>query len=288
MVVKIKPDLNNKVISNFAKVRFTYLIPSFLVLLTCFSIPIILKTENNYSDKYISIQKEVFFTLNSLLSSFPHLEYNLTQLGDVIILLPFVAIFIHYAPKLWEAIITSSILSLITSAVLKKIFSVPRPAAVFDNDSFMIIGKTLKGNTSLPSGHSMTSFIVITLLLFAFMPKKKGHQLFFIFFILTGGFIITFSRVGVGAHYPLDVIIGSIIGYVLAIIGIQLSKRLNWLSKLKNKYQNIILIVIILTWIILVIQKIIMKNLLIAYLALIPLLITVWLMKLKKDVQKEN
>ena len=164
----------------------------------------------------------------------------------------------------------------------------PRPAAVFDNDSFMIIGETLNGHNSLPSGHSMTSFIVITLLLFALMPKKKWHRLFFILFMLTLGFIITFSRVGVGAHYPLDVIIGSTLGSILAIMGVLVNKKLNWKPNLKNKHQNIILVTIILIWMVLVVQKIITKNLFITYLALIPLLITLHLIKLKINVQKES
>lgn len=275
-------------INNFAKVKIAYFIPLILIILLCFSFPIIIITGKSYTEGYISIQKELFYSLNSILSSFPSLELNLTQLGDVIILFPFISIFLYNAPKLWEAIITSSFFSLITSAVLKNVFSVPRPAAVFNNDSFMIIGKTLKGHTSLPSGHSMTVFIVIIIVLLAFMPIKKRHQLFWCLFMLTLGFAITFSRVGVGAHYPLDVIIGSVIGAILAILGILLARRLNWLSKLKNKFQIKILISILMIWMVLVVQKIINENLFIAYLALIPICVTLYLTKLKSDVQKNN
>lgn len=285
MTTANKIDINNKVIANFTKVKFTYLIPPFLVLLICFSLPFLLKPENNFVEGYIGMQKELFYYLNATLSTYPSLQYNLSQLGDVILLFPFVSIFILYAPKLWEAIITSSMLSLVVSAVLKMVFSVPRPAAIFDNDSFTIIGRTLTGHSSLPSGHSMTCFIVITLLMLAFIPKKNSHKAFWCLFMTSLGLVITCSRVGVGAHFPLDVVIGCSIGCVLAIIGIQLNKKLNWMSKLKNKYQTLMLIAIILIWMVLVIQKIAIKNLFITYLSFSALLITLYLTS-KSYVQK--
>jgi len=280
-------SLNKSVIDNFLKVKFVYLIPSFFIIAFCFLLVIFLNNENTFNNAYINIQKDLFYYLNSKLSVFPNLQYNLTQLGDVIILFPFVAIFILYAPKLWEAIVTSSVLSLIVSALLKKIFSIPRPAAVFDNESFTIIGRTLRGSTSLPSGHSMTTFVVITLLLYAFMPKKTGQKIIWFLFMLTLGFTITFCRVGVGAHYPLDVLIGSLIGYIIAIIGIKLNEKLNWLSKLKVPKEGIVLVIILLIWIGLIIKIIINKNLFIAYLSIIPVILTIILL-LKKYVQNKN
>ena len=87
-----------------------------------------------------------------------------------------ISVFIVYAPKLWGALLTSAILSLVVSASLKKLFAVPRPAAMFDTDCFVIIGRTLSGRTALPSGHSIAAFVVITILLFAFMPKKNNYK----------------------------------------------------------------------------------------------------------------
>ncbi len=154
---------------------------------------------SSFIDHYVYVQKDLFFYLNNKLSQFPNLQFNLTQLGDGLIFYPLLTIFIIYGPKLWEAILTSSIISLIVSALLKKLFAVPRPATMLDHDSFTIIGKTLTGKTSLPSGHSICAFIIITTLLFAFMPKKIGYKIIWSFFIISAGLIITFSRVGVGA-----------------------------------------------------------------------------------------
>lgn len=285
MNVTSKSNLNKKVIDNFSNVSYRYLIPPFLILVACSVF--FLNVDGSFVNEYSNVQKDAFYYINSKLAMFPSLQFNLTQLGDVLILFPFVSIFVIYSSKLWEAILASSILSLIVSASLKKIFSVPRPAAIFDNDSFLIIGKTLTGSTSLPSGHSMSAFIVIALLLFAFMPKKNGLKVTWCFFMLILGFTITFSRVGVGAHYPLDVIIGSTIGYVLGVVGVKITTKLNWLSKFENKNHLIILMVVLLIWMALVIQKIVITNLLIAYLALLALTITFYIAS-KFYVQKKN
>ena len=146
--------LERKVTNNFINVKLGLLIPPSCLLLLLVSYFFIFNEGENYIDGYVNSQKDLFFYLNGKLSEFPNLQFNLTQLGDVLIFFPIITIFIFYAPKLWEALLTSAILSLVVSAILKKLFSVPRPAAMFDNESFVIIGETLTGRTSLPSGHS--------------------------------------------------------------------------------------------------------------------------------------
>lgn len=265
-------NLNNRVAYNFFNVKLYLLIPSFILLFLLFSF--INYKGGEFTITYVNIQKDLFFYLNHSLSKFPNLQFNLTQLGDVLVFFPLVAFFIVNTPKLWEALLTSSIISLLVSFILKKLFAVPRPAAMFDNDSFVIIGKTLSGQTSFPSGHSIATFIVITTLLFAFMPKKSMHKIIWSSCIILLGLIISFSRVGVGAHYPLDVLFGSAIGYIVAILGIKFNNKMNWLSCIKNKKYYPVFILILIIWAVLITKKILENNLLIFYVSLVSLVIT--------------
>ena len=169
--------LDHKVTDNFMNVKLWMLIPPFLLLFLFCLYFFLFNEGSNYIDTYVTTQKDLFFYLNKKLSKFSSLQFNLTQLGDVLIFFPLITVFIVYAPKLWEGLLTSAIISLIVSASLKKLFAIPRPAAMFDNDSFVIIGRTLSGKTSLPSGHSIATFMVITILLFAFMPKKNTYKI---------------------------------------------------------------------------------------------------------------
>ncbi|MFK8061255.1 MAG: phosphatase PAP2 family protein [Polaribacter sp.] len=277
--------LNSKVVENFNNTRLKLLFfPAILLLAIVF----IIAQQGAFSiDGYVEIQKEFFFYLNSKLSQHPSLQYNLTQLGDALILFPLLTIFIVYAPKLWGAILTSSIITLIVSFSLKKIFAVPRPAAMFDNDSFTIIGKTLKGHTSLPSGHTITAITIITILLFAFMPKTVKYKWAWSGFILLIGFVIVLSRVGVGAHFPLDVLFGSIIGYISAIIGIIINNKISWWTWIENKKTLPIFMLILPIWGFLIIKKIIAINLVVFYFSLIALILALYLI-IKRYVREKN
>ncbi|MDG1348689.1 MAG: phosphatase PAP2 family protein [Flavobacteriales bacterium] len=262
---------------NFKKVKLGLLFSPFCLLCLVTFYVIFFNTGEGYVDGYVNIQKDLFFYLNGKLSEFPNLQFNLTQLGDVLIFFPFLTVFIVYAPKIWEALLSSAILSLLVSAILKKIFAMPRPAAIFENESFVIIGKILSGNTSLPSGHSIATFVVITILLFAFMPKRKKYKVIWSSFILMLGFIIAFSRVGVGAHYPIDVIVGSIIGYIVTVIGIQISNKVDWFAWISNKRYYPVFILSLIIWGGVIVAKILGDNLPVFYFSLFSLIISLCL-----------
>ncbi len=145
------PELNLCVSKNINGLRLNSLfIPLFLLLSIAFSL---YKIDAFSVEAYAQIQKKPFLYLNSYLSQNPNLQFNLTQLGDVIIVLPFLTLFLVYAPKLWESMLTALIVSSVFSNILKKLFAVPRPAAMFDQDSFIITGRAIIAHNSFPSGH---------------------------------------------------------------------------------------------------------------------------------------
>ncbi len=271
-------ELNNKVVANFSSVKLRLLIPPFFLLVLIFLYFFIFNVGSNFSDSYVAIQKDLFFYLNGKLGRFPDLMFNLTQLGDVILSFALVTVFILYAPKLWEALLPAALISLLISAVLKKIFAVPRPAAMFDPSSFTIIGKPISGHTSLPSGHSIVTFIVVTVVLIAFMPNKNRHKIIWFFLMLSLGSLVVLSRVGVGAHYPLDVLIGSTIGYIIGITGIKISTTFNWFEWVKNKKYYPIYLFVLIIWGLFIGSKIVHQNLPIYYISLFSLLLSVYLM----------
>ena len=266
--------MNAKVIANFSTLKPSlFLVPAVLLIL----IILFLYSQNALTvNGYVQIQKECFYYINQHLGQYPTTEINLTQIGDASVFLSFLIIFLLYAPKIWEALISASLVSLVFSNVLKNIFDIPRPAQIFDNESFIIVGKTAVGFSSLPSGHSITIFTTLTILLYAFMPKKFTSKFLWIFFIIILGLIIASSRVGVGAHHPLDVIFGSIIGYISGLIGIFISQKYRIWSWVNNKKFYPVFIVAILGCAVSIINKISTENLFIFYLALIFLVVSLY------------
>jgi membrane-associated phospholipid phosphatase len=95
----------------------------------------------------------------------------------------------------------SAFIAWLTTAFLKIVFASPRPFELYQNiEPLFIFG----GGDSFPSGHA-TIFAALTMMVFI-LHKKAG----WILAILT--FLISISRVAAGIHFPIDVIVGWIIG----------------------------------------------------------------------------
>jgi membrane-associated phospholipid phosphatase len=271
--INSEPRFDSIVQNNFKNVKLRLLVGTFLLLLLFFCF-FAFRFDGTFLNTYVNTQRNLFLELNYVLSVYPNLQYNISYLGDALILFPFIFIFLFIKPKLWEAIIISSLFTLITSAILKLIFAVPRPAAMINMETFTIMGRPNILHTSLPSGHSMTAFMVISVLLYAFMPKRMSSKIIWATLLIAIGLIIGFSRVAVGAHYPLDVVVGCILGYIMAIFGIKITTRLNWLYWMKNKRLYPIIMLILSIWGYLVILKLIKHNMIIFYLSLSAIIIT--------------
>ena len=277
-ILSVNPEtrnsLNSRVAANYARLKPSlFLLPLILVVAL---VLFLYHFDAISTGMYIQIQKDLFFLLNAKLSQFPNLIYNLTQLGDALVFLSLLSILILYAPKMWEALLSASLVSAILSGVLKNFFAVPRPAAAFDQHSFVIIGKALTGHNSLPSGHSITIFTALTVLMFAFMPKKISHKILWSFFITVTGLMLVFTRVGVGAHYPLDVLSGSMTGWISGLAGIFITKKYKIWSWISNTKFHPIFIFLFLICCMALIQKIADENLIIYYLALLGLLVSLF------------
>lgn len=276
--------MNTNVINNYSRLRTPiFLLPLFLLI----AIALFLHSQNVLCvEGYIQIQKDSFFLINRNLGQYPSLQINLTQLGDALVILSLLSIFFVYVSKVWESLLSASLVSLLLSGLLKKIFAIPRPAAVFDEKDFIIVGEKLTGHNSLPSGHSITVFTVLTVLLFAFLPTKIRYKIVWYLAIIIAGLILVFTRVGVGAHYPLDVIAGSIIGYISGLVGIFISRKYKLWAWISNKKYCPIFIVLFLICCILLVFKIINQNLILFYLVSASLVTSLY--KLLLPILKRN
>ncbi len=276
--------MNDKSVKNFAKVKYHYFFLPTALLIVIFSF--LFYNEALENESYIKIQKGLFLLGNDFLSDYPLLINNLTQLGDGLIILSFLTILLVFAPKCWECFINAFIISGIFTLILKPLFGIQRPAAGLINEKFVIIGPKLAGNNSFPSGHSITTFTILGVILFAFMPTDLRKRVLWTTSICTLGLILISTRIGVGAHYPIDVITGAIIGYISAIIGILITQKVklwNWIENVKM-YPIIILLLVGFT--VAVIFKILDSPLIIFYLALLSLLISLFVTA--KTYAKQN
>lgn len=73
---------------------------------------------------------------------------------------------------------------------------------------------------SFPSGHAGSSFAAAVILLLS-MPKRYGIP------AIVLAFLISFSRLYVGVHYPSDVLCGAVIGTVIAVLVYRVGRYLS-------------------------------------------------------------
>ena len=125
------------------------------------------------------------------------------------------------APRHLVASICAGAFSGALGRIIKLTLEYPRPAGVLDPMSFHILGKPLTA-LSMPSGHTLTAFAIISAIYFSTaQEKRKPVSLLFILAIGTG-----LARVAVGAHWPADILAGASIGITGGLIGTYLSSKL--------------------------------------------------------------
>ncbi|MDR3415781.1 MAG: phosphatase PAP2 family protein [Nevskia sp.] len=164
----------------------------------------------------------VFHPLNDWWRPVPDwLAECVTYCGDslfALVLLLFVAQ--RYPQLLWLAAVTAGIATLLSRG-LKALFDTARPGAVLPPGSFHLVGPLYQTH-SFPSGHSVTAFALAASCAW-FMPRPWMRWCAFALAVPVG-----LSRIGVGAHWPMDVLAGAAVGSASVLLGAPLAMRWDW------------------------------------------------------------
>lgn len=104
-------------------------------------------------------------------------------------------------------LILAVITSVVVTNILKYSINRPRPFVTYS----FIEKVTSGGSPSFPSGHTSDAFVLATALSLAF-PRPWVIGLSFSWAILMG-----YTRMGLGVHYPADVLVGALVGLIAAL-----------------------------------------------------------------------
>ncbi len=161
-------------------------------------------------------KKAGFILLNPYHTDFLNYVFEaLTLIGDgffsVVLCLVF---FIIKKRHLGFMVFVSYATSGIAAQVLKAFISEARPALFLKNGSYpyFIDHVTLHNFHSFPSGHATSVFALVAVIAFAVKDKNYAIPL------LALGVLVGYSRIYLGQHFLHDVVAGSLLGVLFAII----------------------------------------------------------------------
>ncbi|MEK7819215.1 MAG: phosphatase PAP2 family protein [Bacteroidota bacterium] len=167
-------------------------------------------------ENILNFDRFIFYFLNNDLS-LPFLDnffVTLTELNKIKFIqisLICLLLFIFTAGKKKSKIttlfliLTLIITDQVSSQFLKHFFERVRPCFETENIRLLV---PCGGGFSFPSSHATNAFAFVTLFS-KFYKNYKTHYLVF-------GFLIAYSRIYVGVHYPLDILAGAIVGFVIS------------------------------------------------------------------------
>lgn len=235
----------------YVKTYALFLLPTLLVIPIVFVFVSIQDTNTISAKAYYQSQVDLFLLINGKLSESPWFWENITELGDALIFFPLVAPLIWRSPQTWAALFGAVPLSAILSGVGKNITAVPRPAAVIPQDAMNIVGRLLTGHNSLPSGHTITAVAIFTVLVGSFIMINQNKRAKIL--VTTCGIgiasLIALSRVAIGAHWPIDVVVGACLGITGGASGLLLAQRYKkWWSWIDTNKGCDVFGVIMLLW----------------------------------------
>ncbi|WP_345857608.1 phosphatase PAP2 family protein [Shewanella algae] len=120
-------------------------------------------------------------------------------------------------PQWLTATLLASVTCALVISLLKHYFNVGRPA--MSVDEAYIVGE-VRLRYSLPSGHTATVFLLAGLAWQLFTDR------FWACCLLGLAILVGLSRIAVGAHWPQDVALGALLGWLIAIMACRLQHKL--------------------------------------------------------------
>lgn len=146
---------------------------------------------------------------------------SLTTLGDGLVVCVLVLPFVRRKPELVWAMLLSWLLMTLWVQGLKFLINTPRPLAGLSASDFHIIGALYKSK-SFPSGHAATASMFAAIFCLFF------RQRWIYALVILLAVMISLSRIAMGLHWPTDVLVGFLGGWLLAGLGYQLAMRLRF------------------------------------------------------------
>ncbi|KQC29726.1 phosphatase PAP2 family protein [Flagellimonas eckloniae] len=177
--------------------------------------------------KLLNWDKETFIYLNGLgTESYDSFWSTITEITTWIpLFLLFALLFILKFPRRESllnilSVVATTIFIVVLTYLAKIFIERPRPCNDETINSAIRILKT-PTDYSFFSGHASSSFAITAMVFLLLRSRVKWAWIFFLWPLA-----FSYSRIYVGVHFPLDILVGAIIGILSAIFFYKMYKRL--------------------------------------------------------------
>lgn len=185
---------------------------------------------------YFAANSVSFQSLNLLANIWPYGWENITELGSGYVLLPIAGVVALMVKRgAMVALIWTILPTALLSRLTKDFFDITRPAGILEEDRIIVIGEALTSATSTPSGHTMSIFACLTAIVFTACSspvRARSWTIILLAFLIA--IIVGVSRSVVGAHWPMDVALGSSLGYFSGMIGLAIARAFAGKTSITN------------------------------------------------------
>jgi len=165
---------------------------------------------------------QVFLSLNRACGFGSDLFWiSVTTFGDGLVVCVLLLPFVRRRPDFVWAVLLSWLLVTLWSQGLKFLFNIPRPLEILTAADFRHVGAQYRSK-SFPSGHAATAAMFAAIGFLTFRQKWISAVLILL------AVMIGLSRIAVGAHWPTDVLVGFVSGWLLAGLGYYLAMKLRF------------------------------------------------------------
>jgi undecaprenyl-diphosphatase len=186
-------------------------------------------------DRILEYDRDIFLYLNGLHA--PWLDPVMLLITETLVWLPLYLyllylIFKDHSREGWFILVgltlTIVLADQVTSTLMKPYFARLRPSQEPSLETLVHIVNGYKGGKfGFASSHAANTFGIATFLFLILGRKRKWIVTLFLW-----AFVVTYSRIYLGVHYPGDILVGALVGVLAGLAGF---KFCQWLRNLYNR-----------------------------------------------------
>jgi len=146
----------------------------------------------------------------------------ITMFGEGLWQMALIAPLLLVAPRVNVAALYAAPVALLVTHVPKLFFHMPRPSSVLAHHGVHLIDAPMAMNT-FPSGHAVMAGMIATVVILGFEVVRR--RMWVALLVLSLSWLVSWSRIAVGAHWPADVLVGAALGVAAGWAGNELAER---------------------------------------------------------------